>query len=474
NDVVTATLEWEGPAGVVLRSLTGAQSLAKRQTVDGDRLTEELVAVDLTGFGPVNFDLLPFWDNDSEALSQEIDLLGSSRRWEWVAGLYYLRHENRNDFLEATGPAPVEQFEEQLENPSPETLPPFQTPLEFVEDRTVTRRDAALFGQATWRASGRLGLTFGGRLQDDRTTDESTQFWFVESTQRLDDSAFTWKLGADLALAEGQLLYALASTGRKGGGANPGAVTGGALDVPATFAPEEVTAFELGSRSRLLGGRAQLNATLFVYDYENYQFIQEDPVPFAAGTGNIPEVEIRGLETELSWRLNGELRLDGHLTLLDGEIESELFALDVRDFLESGFGRFTETGVEDRAGLRVDLAGNEPPKLADVTGRLLLTHSRQLAGGGWLTSRLDFVHRGEFQYRVFNNPAVDTVPAYDTVALFVGFEPARLPLAFELRATNVLDEDGVNSRFTNPFGLHSTSEELIPPRQVVGTVRYRF
>ncbi len=473
NDSLSMTFDWDTPWGVRIRSLTGLQRLRKRQTVDGDRLTEALVAVDLTGFGPANFDLLPFWDNDSRAASQEINVSGGGPRLDWVLGLHYLRHENESFFLEAVGPAPASQFADRLATPSPQNLPAFAPPLEFVEERTVTRRDAALFGQGTWRTNDKLSLTFGGRLQNDRSTDRATQFWSIESLQVLEDWAWTWKLGADLRLTDDHLLYALASTGWKNGGNNPGALNG-ALDVPATFAPEEVTAFEIGGRSVLGGGRAHLNATLFLYDYENYQFIQEDPVPFSAGTGNLPEVEIYGLEAEFSWMPSGRLRLDGHVTLLDGEIESGLRTLDVADFLASGFGRFTETGVADRAGLRVDLAGNEPPKLADLTSRLIVSYSLPTASGATWTTRLDYIYRGEYQYRVFNNPRVDTVPAYSTVGLYLGYEPAGLPLTVELRATNLFDEAGVNSRFTNPFGLHTTSDELIPPRQLVATVRCRF
>lgn len=474
NRSVSAIVDWDTPWGFQLRSLTGFQSLEKRQTVDGDRLTEDLVSVDLTGFGPVNFDLLPFWDNDSRALSQELSLAGSEPRLDWVVGLYYLLHENSNFFLEAVGPAPVSQFADQLANPSPETLPPFQPPLEFVEDRTVTREDLAVFAQGILRVNDRMTLTLGGRFQRDKATDETTQFWFIDSEQVLQDEAFTWRLGADFRLAADHFLYGMASTGWNNGGNNPGALIGGALDVPLTFRPEEVTAFEIGTRKRLARGRAHLNASLFYYDYENYQFIQEDPIPFSAGTGNIPEVEIYGLEAEFSWLLTDKLRLDGHLTALDGTITSDLLTLDVADFLASGFGRFTETGIEDRASLRVSLAGNEPPKLPDLTSRMMLTHSQPLADGSLFTSRLEYIYRGEYQYRVFNNPSVDTVPSYSTVGLFFGYEPARSKVFLALRATNLLDEAGVNSRFTNPFGLHTTSDELIPPRQLVFTVGYRF
>lgn len=474
NNSYSAVIDWDTPWGVKIKSLTGFQTLRKQQTVDGDRLTEDLVSVDLTGLGPANFDLLPFWDNNSDAFSQEISVTRAGERLAWVMGLFYLNHKNENFFLEAVGPAPVSQFEEQLNNPSPETLPPFVSPLEFVEYRTVTRKDSAIYGQATYQLNHTWALTLGGRFQIDKSTDEATQFWIIDSEQVLQNKAFTWKLGTDISLTDDNFLYLLVSTGWKNGGNNPGALTGGALDVPVNFEPEEVTAFEMGSKNGLANDRAHLNATFFYYDYENYQFIQEDPIPFSAGTGNIPAVEILGVETEFSWLLTDQLRLDGHVTVLDGEIKSELSTLDVVDFLNSGFGRFTATGVDDRASLRVNLAGNDPPKLADLTSRLLLTHTQVFANASVLTSRLDYIYRGEYQYRVFNNAAVDTVPSYSTVSLFFGYELAGLPLELALNASNLFDEDGVNSRFTNPFGLHTTSEEFIPPREVFVTIRYRF
>ena len=474
NQSLAATVDWDTPWGLKFRFLTGLQNLSKNQTMDGDRLTENLVSIDLTGFGPANFDLLPFWDNESQVFSQELNLLGSGNRVDWIAGLYYLYHRNRNYFLEAVGPAPGIAVCRAVGESLSRDAPAFPGAARVCRGshRHSTGHGGLRSGHVPTRQP--LVADLCRRWQNDRATDETTQFWYNDSVQTVADQALTWRLGADVRLTDSSLLYLAASTGWKNGGSNPGAQSGAALDVPPVFQPEEVMSLELGSRNMLWRGRAQINATAFYYDYQNFQFIQEDPVPFSAGTGNISDVEMYGLETEFSFLTTDRLRLDGHLTVLDGAIESELYTLDVVDFLNSGFGRFTETGVEDRASLRVNLAGNEPPKLADLTGRLLLTHTQPLAGGSLLISRLELVHRGEFQYRVFNNPLVDTVPAYETVGLFFGYEPATWPLALGLHLTNLLDEAGVNSRFTNPFGLHTTSEELIPPRQLMLKIGYRF
>ena len=98
-------IEWQTPGGLTFKSLTGWQKLEKNQSVDGDRLTESTIAIDTLGFFIFNnWDVLPFWFNDSDAISQEFALSSDGERLDWVIGAYYLDHENFNDFLEATGP----------------------------------------------------------------------------------------------------------------------------------------------------------------------------------------------------------------------------------------------------------------------------------------------------------------------------------------------------------------------------------
>lgn len=465
-----AVVRWDTPWGFTMKSLTGVQNLDKQQRLDGDRLTSDLTAVNLTGFYAANFDYLPYWDNNSEAFSQELALTGGTSQMDWVFGLYYLDHENDNDFLEAVGPGSVDDYRDQLNNPGPDTLPPFQPPLEFVETRGLTREDSAAYGQVTYRFNQRWAGTLGARYQRDESRDNATQFWFIDSEQVLVDNELTWKAGLDLRLADNRLLYALVSTGWKNGGNNPGALNG-ALQVPVQFAAESVTALEIGAKNTFAGRRGRLNLTAYYYDYSDYQFIQEDPVPFAGGTGNIPSVEIYGLESEWGFLLGDAWRVDGFLAIADGKINSDLQAMDTVDFLNSGFGRFTETGVADRASLSRNLRGNTPPKLVETSGRLSLAYHRPL-GDNLLRAGADVVYRGEYQFRVFNNPATDTVPAYTIANIHAAVDFKALTATVAI--TNLTDKDGVNARFSNPFGLHTTSEEFIPPRQISLRLRYAF
>ena len=484
NYSASLIMEWDAPMGVTVKSLTGWQVLRKEQSVDGDRLTEDNIAINRLGFSFDNWDILPFWDNDSDAVSQELSVSYGGEQLDWVIGGYYLHHENFNDFLEATGGAPFAGSPASLprDQLTVENLPPFRSALNFNEARTVTRKDYAFYGQATYRLNDTFAVTAGLRYQDEDQVDKALQFFGIFGENRLQtkDSKVTWKTGVDVHLTENNLVYGLVSTGWKNGGANPGSINSGAILLGGAFDPEEVTAYEIGSRNTFLEDRVRLNVTAFYYDHEHLQFIYEDPVPFAGGTGTVPESEEYGIETELSWLVADDWQLDGMLAWQDGKLKSDVLALDVIEFKEAlvpfHIGLFTGPGFAKRVELanNSDLKGNKPPKLVDITARLALTNTHAFANGSVLSSRVEYVHRGDFQARVFNNPLVDSVPSYDLVNLYFAYDVADMPLSFSLSVTNVFDEEGINNIFSNPFGIWSTSNEYIPPREVIGSVRYSW
>ena len=62
--------------------------MEKEQTVDGDRLNEPLTSVDIPGFvvTTANWDVLTFWDNNSAAFSQELNLGHAGKSLEGYPG----------------------------------------------------------------------------------------------------------------------------------------------------------------------------------------------------------------------------------------------------------------------------------------------------------------------------------------------------------------------------------------------------
>jgi iron complex outermembrane receptor protein len=43
-----------------------------------------------------------------------------------------------------------------------------------------------------------------------------------------------------------------------------------------------------------------------------------------------------------------------------------------------------------------------------------------------------------------------------------------------LTATNIFNVAGINSRYTDPYGTFTTSDQYIPPAQVIGTIAYSW
>ena len=85
----------------------------------------------------------------------------------------------------------------------------------------------------------------------------------------LDDTAFTGKIGLDYSVDDDTMIYGSIATGYKPGGFNGGLNTNSELYTP--YLEETVTALELGIKTDLLDGRAQLNAAAFSYDYKGLQ-----------------------------------------------------------------------------------------------------------------------------------------------------------------------------------------------------------
>ena len=94
---------------------------------------------------------------------------------------------------------------------------------------------------------------------------------------------------------------------------------------------------------------------------------------------------------------------------------------------------------------------------------------------GAFTPRVQVVYRGSEWARIFNDPTLDKVPAYTVVNLNLDFVPTNNNhLRLSLTGTNVGNVAGINSRYTDPYGTFMTSNQYIPPLQVIGTIAYKY
>ena len=133
-------------------------------------------------------------------------------------------------------------------------------------------------------------------------------------------SKATGKLAADYQLNKDQLVYATVSTGFRSGGFN----SGQALEAVRVFKPEEVTAFEVGSKNRFMGNTVQLNLAAFANRYTNLQ--EQRQVAVGATTVsvifNAAKAKANGFEAELEWRQTKAFTMGGTLSLLDAKYSS--------------------------------------------------------------------------------------------------------------------------------------------------------
>ena len=138
-----------------------------------------------------------------------------------------------------------------------------------------------------------------------------------------------WK--PDWTFTDDSLVYASASRGYKGGGANPARpgiseVNVQFSDISPTFRAEYVNAFEVGMKNTFNGGRFTLNVTGFYYDYDDYQVSQI--VDRIALNENF-DATSWGLEFEAAWRPSRAFRVDANLGYLKTRLKDGSQSIDV-------------------------------------------------------------------------------------------------------------------------------------------------
>lgn len=111
----------------------------------------------------------------------------------------------------------------------------------------------------------------------------------------------TGRLVADwtpqLDFTNATLLYASYARGYKAGGFNPGVQPG--LTIPVEYGPEQVDAFEVGTKNAVLGNTLQANGDIWYYDYKGYQ----DSIILnnTSDNVNLNNASLWGVEGELVW-----------------------------------------------------------------------------------------------------------------------------------------------------------------------------
>lgn len=227
-----------------------------------------------------------------------------------------------------------------------------------------------LFGEAYFEFNDRLKLTAGLRYNNDKksVTARSTLASFLAphgGTGSVFDSPFvasfdadpgtpgnqiiqartvkfnklTGRVVLDFKVTEDNLLYASYSRGYKSGGINPPLQP--IFEVPESFRPEQVDAFEIGSKNTFGGGALQLNLTAFYYKYKDLQLSKI--VARTAVNDNV-SADIYGFEAEGIVRPDPDWVINLGFSYLHSKVTEDKLTSNPRDF---GGGRADAVIIKD-------------------------------------------------------------------------------------------------------------------------------
>ena len=256
---------------------------------------------------------------EQDQYSQELQLIGSSKQTDWVAGLYYLR-EDVDKFLQ-------DSFSLDIFGIFGLPLSPIDPPTTFdalgagaiLPPRIVDAeaRSRAAYGQLSWRPNGfdqRMDLTLGGRYTEDKKI--ASRFETSISESRQDSENMDVSIALQYQWLADFSTYLKWGTAYKAGGVNTRSASFGAFD-------EEVAkTWEVGLKSEFWEHRARVNLALFTTDYEDLQLDFSDPVMVTlVETINASEtVEISGAELDITLSPMPGLVLGLSYTYLDSDM----------------------------------------------------------------------------------------------------------------------------------------------------------
>jgi iron complex outermembrane receptor protein len=326
---------------------------------------------------------------------------------EWVTGLFYYEYSQ------------LQQGNDLLLNPDNSVT---RVP---VTARTLNEGDSkAVFGQITTPLSETLRLTLGGRYtQDERYSEGDFPFPFSGT---VDDSFTDWKVALESDINDNSLFYIQAATGFRPGGVNP-------LNQE-LFDPEDLTSYELGLKSELIEGRLQLNASLFHYDYADYQVVDFFIGP--SGPNLVfynADAENTGLELELNAAPSESDRINLAITYLDSEITSDL-CLNPSGYTGGTVASCSANGLQG-----YNFKGERLPHAPELSVKGGYEHIYQADAGWELSARLDIRYVDE-QFVAPSIVDVARQESYTTGDLTLSWQSASDKLALSAFVKNLADE----------------------------------
>jgi iron complex outermembrane recepter protein len=337
------------------------------------------------------------------------------------------------------------------------------------DTRDARTKSFAAFGETYFNLTDATKLTLGVRYTKDkksvrgRTVFLSVPPPFGELSGSYD--AFTGRIVLDHKLSDDNLLYASASRGFKGGGLNAAGST------QATFDPEFINAFEIGSKNQFADGTLQANFSGFYYDYSNLQLGQRRST--SVQTINT-DAKIWGIESEFLWAPVDGLLFNANASYLNTSLGGLAPGQETSDPANpaqwNGVGTPTKTPE-----VRLTLKGNELPYAPKFKIAVGGEYSVPLGGSGWTaTIRGDYSWQSRYFAREFNT-VNDRIKAWSIANALLRVSNPDATINVEGYVKNIFNKDNItNSIIESDLVGSYRNARILEPRTYGVTTTFRF
>lgn len=373
------------------------------------------------------------WGQIDITTSQEFQLLApADAKYQWIVGLYYLDQDSNFSPNDAYGLAAAGFFGANLLD------------YRFTNYGYGNTKSYAVYGQTTVPLDDfveGLQLTVGLRYTldekkwlDSRTETESPAGAVITNvfpTDETDWNDVTPKLTLDYK-RNNTMYYFTYAEGYRAGMYNLSGpqeiLARGAVD------PEQLTDFEIGTKSDFMDGRVRLNTSLWFYEFEDIQVNRVDTgggagSGIAASIQNAAEAEVLGAEVTLNFAATDNLTLNLGTTYLDSEFTSfpDAAAIDIN----------TSPFYAPNGAVVVDASGNDLVRSPDLVVNGSIDYRIPMKDGG----ELQFNLAGYYNDGYFFNTTNDLEqPSYSLFDGFIRYAFAGDKYAIKLWGKNLTDE----------------------------------
>lgn len=258
----------------------------------------------------------------NEDFTQEFRLSSNDDgRLQWIFGLYFKNTKGRAGYNFVI-PGYSDAF------PAWRTIlgGTFGDTFAIVNGRTEYK-EYAVFGEATYAFTERLEVKLGARWFDYKNSfDRSAQGLFFGTpvpsiiAGEATDNGINPKVLLSYEYSDDAQVYGTVAKGYRPGAGNapiPVSRCGddlarlGLSEAPLSYGPDQLWSYEIGSKSRLFGGRATVNAAVYYIDWTDVQQRIVLPTCGANYIDNAGSAKSRGFELEFDALVTQSLRLSG-------------------------------------------------------------------------------------------------------------------------------------------------------------------